>query len=222
MDGTPGVSGLVTPVQIGLAGWAGPCPHWAPAPVPAMVPSRGESWPGCARARAPAPFRIRVSGGRWGPELGAVPAVDRRRRPARLGSGGVVRPRPPRSVLCFLRPVSGVRRLPETAGSGVQPNINPNTCCCDAPEGGQMTWIHEQGLRTNRSSSSPKTSIVNMDIVSAFVGGVTPCGASWKMGTPVTPQRRTGLTPRAFSCFLILFGTMDLRVSLLRTMKGHV
>ena len=27
---------------------------------------------------------------------------------------------------------------------------NPINCCCDAPEGGHKTWVHEQGLKTNQ------------------------------------------------------------------------
>jgi hypothetical protein len=34
---------------------------------------------------------------------------------------------------------------------------NPINCCCDGPEGGHKTWVHEQGLRTNQGSSSAKT-----------------------------------------------------------------
>ena len=30
-------------------------------------------------------------------------------------------------------------------------------CCCDGPEGGHKTWVHEQGLKTNQGSSSAKT-----------------------------------------------------------------
>ena len=34
---------------------------------------------------------------------------------------------------------------------------NPLNCCCDGPEGGHKTWVHEQGLKTNQDSSSAKT-----------------------------------------------------------------
>ena len=34
---------------------------------------------------------------------------------------------------------------------------NPINCCCDGPEGGHKTWVHQQGLRTNQGSSSAKT-----------------------------------------------------------------
>jgi hypothetical protein len=34
---------------------------------------------------------------------------------------------------------------------------NPINCCCDGPEGGHKTWVHQQGLKTNQGSSSAKT-----------------------------------------------------------------
>jgi hypothetical protein len=34
---------------------------------------------------------------------------------------------------------------------------NPLNCCCNGPEGGHKTWVHEQGLKTNQGSSSTKT-----------------------------------------------------------------
>ena len=34
---------------------------------------------------------------------------------------------------------------------------NPINCCCDGPEGGHKTWVHEQGLKTNQGPSSAKT-----------------------------------------------------------------
>ena len=34
---------------------------------------------------------------------------------------------------------------------------NPVNCCCDGPEGGHKTWVHEQGLRTNQGHTSAKT-----------------------------------------------------------------
>ena len=34
---------------------------------------------------------------------------------------------------------------------------NPINCCCDGPEGGQKTWVHQQGLKTNQGASSAKT-----------------------------------------------------------------
>ena len=34
---------------------------------------------------------------------------------------------------------------------------NPLNCCCDGPEGGHKTWVHEQGLKTNQGSSAAKT-----------------------------------------------------------------
>ncbi len=37
---------------------------------------------------------------------------------------------------------------------------NPINCCCDGPEGGHKTWVHQQGRRTNQGSSSAKTLII--------------------------------------------------------------
>ncbi len=34
---------------------------------------------------------------------------------------------------------------------------NPMNCCCDGPEGGHKTWVHQQGLRTNQGSTSAQT-----------------------------------------------------------------
>ena len=34
---------------------------------------------------------------------------------------------------------------------------NPINCCCDGPEGGHKTWVHQQGLKTNQGASSAKT-----------------------------------------------------------------
>jgi hypothetical protein len=34
---------------------------------------------------------------------------------------------------------------------------NSINCCCDGPEGGHKTWIHEQGLKTNQGPSAAKT-----------------------------------------------------------------
>ena len=34
---------------------------------------------------------------------------------------------------------------------------NPINCCCDGPEGGHKTWVHEQGLKTNQGPSAAKT-----------------------------------------------------------------
>jgi hypothetical protein len=34
---------------------------------------------------------------------------------------------------------------------------NPINTCCDGPEGGHKTWVHEQGLKTNQGSSTAKT-----------------------------------------------------------------
>ncbi len=34
---------------------------------------------------------------------------------------------------------------------------NPINCCCDGPERGHKTWVHQQGLRTNQGSTSAQT-----------------------------------------------------------------
>jgi hypothetical protein len=34
---------------------------------------------------------------------------------------------------------------------------NPINCCCNGPEGGHKTWVHQQGLHTNRGASSAQT-----------------------------------------------------------------
>ena len=34
---------------------------------------------------------------------------------------------------------------------------NPINCCCDGPEGGHKTWVHQQGLKTNQGPSSAQT-----------------------------------------------------------------
>jgi hypothetical protein len=34
---------------------------------------------------------------------------------------------------------------------------NPINCCCDGPEGGHKTWVHQQGLKTNQSATAAKT-----------------------------------------------------------------
>ena len=34
---------------------------------------------------------------------------------------------------------------------------NPINCCCDGPEGGHKTWVHQQGLKTNQSHTSAMT-----------------------------------------------------------------
>jgi hypothetical protein len=34
---------------------------------------------------------------------------------------------------------------------------NPINCCCDGPEGGHKTWVHQQGLKTNQGATSAKT-----------------------------------------------------------------
>jgi hypothetical protein len=34
---------------------------------------------------------------------------------------------------------------------------NLMNCCCDGPEGGHKTWVHQQGLRTNNGSTSAQT-----------------------------------------------------------------
>ncbi len=34
---------------------------------------------------------------------------------------------------------------------------NPINCCCDGPEGGHKTWVHEQGLKTNQGPSLAMT-----------------------------------------------------------------
>ncbi len=34
---------------------------------------------------------------------------------------------------------------------------NPINCCCDGPEGGHKTWVHQQGIKTNQGASSAKT-----------------------------------------------------------------
>jgi hypothetical protein len=34
---------------------------------------------------------------------------------------------------------------------------NPINSCCDGPERGYKTWVHEQGLKTNQGPSAAKT-----------------------------------------------------------------
>lgn len=38
---------------------------------------------------------------------------------------------------------------------------NPINCCCDGPEGGHKTWVHQQGLKTNQGASSAKTLMIH-------------------------------------------------------------
>ncbi len=96
---------------------------------------------------------------------------------------------------------------------------NPIHCCCDGPEGGHKTWVHEQGLKTNQGPSAAKTLMphsLNKEASQLL------CDAMQCRLEDGTPQRRTGLTPTAIPCVLIAFGNRELRTTLHPTMQGHV
>ena len=38
---------------------------------------------------------------------------------------------------------------------------NPINCCCDGPEGGHKTWVHQQGLKTNQGAASAQTLMIH-------------------------------------------------------------
>ncbi len=71
---------------------------------------------------------------------------------------------------------------------------NPINCSCDGPEGGQKTWVHEQGIRTNQGSSSAKTLMthsLNKEASKCWVEDGEASAEAWKdnNGIALAPDR---------------------------------
>jgi hypothetical protein len=97
---------------------------------------------------------------------------------------------------------------------------DPMNCCCDGPEGGHKTWVHQQGLRTNQGASSAQTMMdhsLNKE-ASQLLCDAMRC----RVEDGDAPAQNTGRTPVAGNWRLTGFGTRQCRPWLPRTIQALV